>query len=100
MVGQRLKPEQLVFLTTQAAKQAEQCLQWRAAANNRYIVTPHCPLYPRLLKEISSSPPVLFIEGIWEAVHDPAVAIVVAAMPVLMGGRSLASLPLSSHSQV
>ncbi|CSB79657.1 DNA processing protein [Vibrio cholerae] len=83
-----LKPEQLVFLTTQAAKQAEQCLQWRSAANNRYIVTPHCPLYPRLLKEINSSPPTLR----WLSS--------VAAMPVLMGGRSLASLPLSSRSQV
>lgn len=84
-----LKPEQLVFLTTQAAKQAEQCLQWRSAANNRYIVTPHCPLYPRLLKEINSSPPVLFIEGIWEAVHDPAVAIV-GSRNASVDGRQIA----------
>ncbi|EGR3957466.1 DNA-protecting protein DprA [Vibrio cholerae] len=84
-----LKPEQLVFLTTQAAKQAELCLQWRLAANNRYIVTPHCPLYPRLLKEISSSPPILFIEGIWEAVHDPAVAIV-GSRNASVDGRQIA----------
>ncbi|EGR1044734.1 TPA: DNA-processing protein DprA [Vibrio cholerae] len=84
-----LKPEQLVFLTTQAAKQAELCLQWRSAANNRYIVTPHCPLYPRLLKEINSSPPILFIEGIWEAVHDPAVAIV-GSRNASVDGRQIA----------
>lgn len=64
-------------------------MQWRSAANNRYIVTPHCPLYPRLLKEINSSPPVLFIEGIWEAVHDPAVAIV-GSRNASVDGRQIA----------
>lgn len=71
-----LKPEQLSYLTAEAAKQAEACLQWRASADHRYIVTPHCALYPPLLKELSAPPPVLFIEGIATALHDPAVAMV------------------------
>ncbi len=84
-----LKSEQLVYLTTEAAKQAEQCLQWRDGAKNRYIVTPHCALYPRLLKEISVPPPVLFIEGLWEVLHDPAVAIV-GSRDATIDGRQIA----------
>ncbi|MGL6170951.1 MAG: DNA-processing protein DprA [Vibrio sp.] len=84
-----LKPEQLAFLTTRAAAQAEQSLQWRSAADHRYIVTPHCSHYPRLLKEIAAPPPVLFIEGQLPALHDPALAIV-GSRNASIDGRQIA----------
>lgn len=53
----------------------DNCLQW-CSKENRHILTFSDPLYPYLLKQISSAPIVLFIKGDPQLLSLPQLAIV------------------------
>ena len=54
---------------------AATCLDW-AAADDQQLVTFDSPAYPRLLREISAPPPLLFLKGKAEAITSLNLAIV------------------------
>ena len=57
-------------------KTVDACLQWQASKSNRHIICINDARYPALLKEIPDPPPLLFIEGRYEALHQAQLAIV------------------------
>lgn len=72
-----LKPEQVHYLTHQAKKEIEACLAWQEKDTMRHII-PLCDeqRYPPLLREISSPPKTLFVEGQWQKLAQPQIAVV------------------------
>lgn len=71
---------QIAALT--AGKPAPHCrdrvqsdLAW-SMAEDRAILHFESPQYPALLREIAAPPPVLFVEGRWECLHYPGIAMV------------------------
>ncbi|GLO62369.1 DNA protecting protein DprA [Vibrio sp. MACH09] len=68
--------KQVHYIKHQARSDAELCLKWRDASCCNHIITLNCELYPSLLKEIASPPPVLFIKGDPKLLSRPQIAIV------------------------
>lgn len=65
-------------------KKIEEDWQWSQQANQA-IITWNDADYPKLLKEIPSSPPILFIKGKLESINQPQIAIVGSRNPTLSG---------------
>ncbi|PID46090.1 MAG: DNA-protecting protein DprA [Proteobacteria bacterium] len=53
--------------------------------DNHHLLTFHDKHYPRLLKEISSAPPLLYVHGNVELLSDPQIAIVGSRTPTQSG---------------
>lgn len=66
---------QLSYLTHQSAKEVDKCLAWQQE-KGCHILPLYDDLYPSLLKEVASPPPLLFIQGNRSLLLDPQVAIV------------------------
>ncbi len=71
-----LSAEQAHYLAHDSQLDVEEALNWRHAKEDRHIITPLCDSYPALLKQISSHPDVLFIEGDIDTLQQPQIAIV------------------------
>lgn len=61
-------------------------LSW-AAEPNHVIRTCQCPQYPAKLKELKDAPPLLFIKGREDLLHEPQVAVVGSRHPT-PGGQA------------
>ena len=83
-----LKDDQIRYLQSQAIREAELCLEWQQADALRTILIPQHPLYPPLLKEIASAPPVLFVEGDVQCLSLPQIAIVGSRNATIDGQRA------------
>ncbi|WP_117236335.1 DNA-processing protein DprA [Vibrio maerlii] len=85
-----LSSTQIQFLHHHSQREVEACLEWRERSDG-HILALCDQLYPPLLKEIASPPPLLFVRGKVSVLTDPQVAIV--------GSRnaSLEALELSSR---
>ncbi len=68
--------EQTHYLVHDAERDVEESLNWLTGGNQRHIVTFASEAYPPLLKQISSPPSVLFVQGQVETIQQPQVAIV------------------------
>lgn len=66
----------------------ENVLAWQAANPRRQVISYFCPHYPRLLKEISSPPLLLFCEGNTKLLSSPQLAIVGCRTPSVSGRES------------
>ena len=64
-------------------------LDWLAASDKHHILTLSDSHYPSLLKEISSAPPLLFVNGDLGLLNDPQLAMVGSRNPT-QSGRDLA----------
>jgi len=64
-------------------------LDWLAANDKHHIIALDDPSYPALLKEISSAPPLLFVNGDLSLLSDPQIAMVGSRNPT-QSGRDLA----------
>lgn len=64
-------------------------LEWLHAASNHHIITFDCDQYPRLLKQISDPPPLLYVHGNLSVLKDPQLAIVGSRSPT-QGGKTTA----------
>jgi len=86
-----LSAEQIHYLAYDAERDVDESLNWLNGDNQRHIVTTACQTYPLLLKQISSAPSVLFVQGQLEIIRQPQIAIV--------GSRnaSIDSLKISSQ---
>ncbi|OEF26042.1 DNA-processing protein DprA [Vibrio rumoiensis] len=71
-----LKPAQVQYIQQQSHADVDQCLTWLASSQYHSIVTPLSNDYPRLMTQMSSHPPVLFVKGDAKALHQPQIAIV------------------------
>lgn len=69
------KPRQIEALLRPNARRIERCLHW-AEGEQQTIITLDAPDYPPLLKEIASAPPLLFVRGDPQWLHQPQVAVV------------------------
>jgi DNA processing protein len=67
----------------------EQELSW-ANQPHCHILHWHDPLYPSLLKEIHYPPPVLYIKGNVDAIHQPIMAIIGTRHPTEYGKQNAA----------
>ncbi|RQW61289.1 DNA-processing protein DprA [Vibrio viridaestus] len=74
---------QLKFSAQQAARLSsvdnlyvDKCLRWREQASDHSVITYLDDVYPPLLKEISSPPPTLFVQGQVTTLLKPQIAIV------------------------
>lgn len=83
-----LNPKQVTHIKTTANREAERCLSWLQASNNRHIVTTSCGEYPPQLKEISAHPPLIFVKGKLSLLSTPQVAIVGSRNATLDGLRT------------
>ena len=68
---------------------ARQDLEWQALDDNA-IITLHDELYPPLLREIASPPPVLFTSGQLQALQLPQIAIIGSRSCSLYGRQAAA----------
>ncbi len=66
----------------------EKTLDWAEKPDNT-LLTSNCANYPTLLKELSDSPPVLFVQGDADYLSQPQLAIVGSRKPSL-GGKQTA----------
>ena len=64
-------------------------LDWLSANDKHHIIALDDPSYPALLKEISSAPPLLFVNGDLSLLSDPQIAMVGSRNPT-QSGRDLA----------
>ncbi len=70
-------PQQLAKLTEQADENVvERCLQWESNNDARHILSYHCTAYPDILRQLSSPPLVLFLQGETKRLSQPSIAIV------------------------
>jgi DNA processing protein len=77
----------------------EQDLAWEDSSGNNTILSWLDPRYPRLLKEISSAPPILYAKGDLKSFDLPSVAIIGSRKPTPIG-REMArnfAYQLSQH---
>lgn len=72
-----------------SSKNFEEEELWVSSGARRKIITIVDEIYPSLLKEISSPPPVLFAEGHLDCLLSPKVAIVGSRKPTF-GGQNIA----------
>lgn len=75
------KPHQIKAFRRPNTSVIERCLAWLddkkvGGKNNRHILTLTDPRYPYLLKQISTAPPLLFVEGDPHILSLPQLAIV------------------------
>lgn len=75
LIALGFKAEQIIAFRQPNRKIIDKCLEW-CASNNRHIITLTDPRYPYLLKQISTAPPLLFVEGSPCALSRPQLAIV------------------------
>lgn len=68
-------------------KAVENALQWSEAPENHILQLNH-PAYPELLRQIYSSPPVLFVKGQVEILNDIQLAMVGSRNPSMDGSES------------
>ncbi len=71
-----LSDQQINYINSQAAAEADACLHWLRQDSKRSILTLASPEYPPLLKEIAVPPPVLFTCGDVSVLSKPQIAIV------------------------
>ena len=69
------KPNQIKAFQNPDRRIIDRCLRW-AEKKNRHIITLTDPYYPYLLKQISTPPPLLFVEGDPQLLSFPQLAIV------------------------
>lgn len=81
-ISQKLASSVLENKSTDTAKAD---IEWLNSAKNHYIVTIHCDEYPRLLKQISNPPPLLYVHGNLSILNDPQLAIVGSRNPSQSG---------------
>lgn len=74
-------------ITEQTLANADTDMAWLEASEHHHIVTLNDPNYPQLLKEIPSSPPLLYVHGNPSLLNDPQVAIVGSRNPT-QGGQN------------
>jgi DNA processing protein len=60
-------------------------LAWLAESDNHHIITWQDSDYPKLLREISDPPPLLFIKGDAKLLSEPQIAIVGSRNPTRIG---------------
>jgi DNA processing protein len=65
----------------------ERDLEWQAQPGNR-ILTCRDPDYPALLREISDPPPLLYIHGNLQVLHEPQLAMVGSRNPTAAGRQT------------
>ncbi|MCG2839242.1 DNA-processing protein DprA [Photobacterium sp. WH77] len=75
LMAMGLKGSQISLLRQPDSKRLQEALRWCEQDNQQLLVLSD-PAYPRLLKEISSPPPVLFIRGEPHWLCEPQLAIV------------------------
>ena len=76
------------ILDNKESDSAKPDLEWLNGADNHYIITINCPEYPRLLKQIDSPPPLLYVHGELSIINDPQLAIVGSRNPTQSGMTS------------
>lgn len=75
LMAMGLKGQQINLLRRPDSKRLHEALRW-CELDNQHLLVLSDPAYPRLLKEISSPPPVLFIRGQPHWLSEPQLAIV------------------------
>ena len=81
----RIVPKKaLEYLNNPPWKLIDKDLEWLKGENN-HIVTFYDANYPKLLKEISDPPPLLFIHGTPSLLNQPQIAIVGSRNPTRTG---------------
>jgi DNA processing protein len=60
-------------------------IEWLNASEKHHIITIECPQYPKLLKQISDPPYLLYIHGNLDIINDPQIAIVGSRNPTQSG---------------
>ncbi|KKC98449.1 DNA-processing protein DprA [Photobacterium halotolerans] len=75
LMAMGLKGPQIAQLRRPDSKRLQEALHW-CEQDNQHLLVLSDPAYPRLLKEISSPPPVLFIRGESRWLSEPQLAIV------------------------
>jgi len=82
-----LKEALIENITAQEISSAEPDIQWLQSSEKHHIITIEDPRYPQRLKEISVSPPLLYVHGNADLLNDPQLAIVGSRNPT-QGGQN------------
>lgn len=83
---------ELLISNIQESKDTETAqadMSWLQEADNHFVVTLDCEDYPKLLKQTSNPPPLLYVHGDLSVLNDPQLAIVGSRSPT-QGGLSAA----------
>jgi len=72
-----------------SSKGIQKDLDWLNSSDHHHILTLDDPAYPRLLKQTSAAPPLLFVNGHLNILNDPQLAMVGSRNPT-QNGRDLA----------
>ncbi|MGO1191117.1 DNA-processing protein DprA [Vibrio casei] len=94
-----LKPAQIQYIQQESNADVDQCLTWLASSGLHSIVTPLSERYPSLMKQMSSHPPVLFVKGNLDALHQSQIAIVGSRNASIDGLRSAREFSYEFASQ-
>ncbi|NMH60599.1 DNA-processing protein DprA [Alteromonas ponticola] len=83
-------PHQLATLIASADKGCiEHSLNWQSAAESHRLISIECASYPAMLKQLSSPPLVLFVQGDHHTLANPSIAIV-GSRRCTHGGKQIA----------
>ena len=80
LVSMGLTQSQVSFLFQKSPYWTDLCMRW-LQEKSHHILTPRCIEYPALLKEISATPPLLFIQGNLASLSYPQIAVVGSRHP-------------------
>lgn len=86
-----LKPAQIAAISQPDLSKIEQALSW-AEQDNCHLIAVSDESYPALLKEIHDPPPVLYVVGNAQVLHEPQVAIVGSRHASQMGLKTAYAL--------
>ena len=78
---------QIKRISEQTLASAEPDMQWLQASDQHHLITFKDSRYPQRLKEISASPPLLYVHGNANLLNDPQLAIVGSRNPT-QGGQN------------
>ena len=83
-----IKPQTATNIQQASLGAIQPDIDWLESSENHHIITLFDPRYPQQLKSINQPPPVLFVRGDPDYLHQPQLAMVGSRNPTAAGTRT------------
>lgn len=75
-------------------KEIDTLLKWQSESNEHHIIELSSPNYPKQLKQIPDAPPILYIKGLPQVLHNKQISIIGSRKP---SGQGIENTQLFTH---
>ena len=88
LIERGIKPQTATNIQEASLGAIQPDIDWFESSENHHIITLFDPRYPQQLKSINQPPPVLFVRGDPDYLHQPQLAMVGSRNPTAAGKRT------------